>query len=276
MFKLVSEYKPKGDQPQAIETITSSIQQGHKYQTLLGVTGSGKTFTMANIISKLNMPTLIMTHNKTLAAQLYSEFKTFFPKNHVEYFISYYDYYQPEAYIPRQDLFIEKDIHVLEKRANSLQKQAVALYWLVIIVFCIAAGIAIYRMLFSDHTPLVQKDHTALWIDFTIGTIKGFTAYGLLVLIGVTAWKQSKAKYDQAERLYAKRRQNRQLRLYIHLSDGQIKYEEFLKFLKFAQNENNAFEQIKADAKAPLGNLINDLLKTQSDIIKVLSPKEKK
>jgi hypothetical protein len=174
------------------------------------------------------------------------------------------------------DLFIEKDIHVLEKRANSLQKQAVALYWLVIIVFCIAAGIAIYRMLFSDHTPLVQKDHTALWIDFTIGTIKGFTAYGLLVLIGVTAWKQSKAKYDQAERLYAKRRQNRQLRLYIHLSDGQIKYEEFLKFLKFAQNENNAFEQIKADAKAPLGNLINDLLKTQSDIIKVLSPKEKK
>ncbi len=109
MFKLVSEYKPKGDQPQAIETITSSIQQGHKYQTLLGVTGSGKTFTMANIISKLNMPTLIMTHNKTLAAQLYSEFKTFFPKNHVEYFISYYDYYQPEAYIPREDVFIEKD-----------------------------------------------------------------------------------------------------------------------------------------------------------------------
>ena len=108
MFKLNTNYKPAGDQPQAINKLISSIPT-NKYQTLLGVTGSGKTFTMANIIAKLNMPTLIMTHNKTLAAQLYSEFKDFFPKNHVEYFISYYDYYQPEAYIPRQDLFIEKD-----------------------------------------------------------------------------------------------------------------------------------------------------------------------
>jgi excinuclease ABC subunit B len=108
MFKLNSNYKPAGDQPQAIEKLVNSIPN-NKYQTLLGVTGSGKTFTMANIIQKLNMPTLIMTHNKTLAAQLYSEFKEFFPHNHVEYFISYYDYYQPEAYIPRQDLFIEKD-----------------------------------------------------------------------------------------------------------------------------------------------------------------------
>ena len=109
MFKLQSNYKPMGDQPQAIEKIVNSINNKNKYQTLLGVTGSGKTFTMANIIKKLKMPTLIMTHNKTLAAQLYSEFKDFFPNNHVEYFISYYDYYQPEAYIPRQDLFIEKD-----------------------------------------------------------------------------------------------------------------------------------------------------------------------
>jgi len=108
MFKLNSNYKPAGDQPQAIEKLSKSIPN-NKYQTLLGVTGSGKTFTMANIIQKLNMPTLIMSHNKTLAAQLYSEFKEFFPQNHVEYFISYYDYYQPEAYIPRQDLFIEKD-----------------------------------------------------------------------------------------------------------------------------------------------------------------------
>jgi len=108
LFKLQTNYKPTGDQPQAIEKLVKSIPN-NKYQTLLGVTGSGKTFTMANIIAKLNMPTLIMTHNKTLAAQLYSEFKDFFPKNHVEYFISYYDYYQPEAYIPRQDLFIEKD-----------------------------------------------------------------------------------------------------------------------------------------------------------------------
>ncbi len=108
-FKLHSKYSPAGDQPKAIEQIVNSIKQKNRYQTLLGVTGSGKTYTMANIIKELKRPTLIMTHNKTLAAQLYSEFKGFFPNNHVEYFISYYDYYQPEAYIPRQDLFIEKD-----------------------------------------------------------------------------------------------------------------------------------------------------------------------
>ena len=108
-FEIVSKFSPSKDQQNAIENITASIKNGNKYQTLLGVTGSGKTFTMANIIKNLQMPTLIMTHNKSLAAQLYSEFKGFFPKNHIEYFISYYDYYQPEAYIPRQDLFIEKD-----------------------------------------------------------------------------------------------------------------------------------------------------------------------
>lgn len=106
---MVTDMQPAGDQPQAIEKLTLSIKDGNRYQTLLGVTGSGKTYTMAKIIENLQMPTLIMTHNKTLAAQLYSEFKHFFPKNHVEYFISYYDYYQPEAYLPRQDLFIEKD-----------------------------------------------------------------------------------------------------------------------------------------------------------------------
>ena len=108
-FKTVTDYEPSGDQPQAIETLAGSIRNGHRYQALEGVTGSGKTFTMAKVIEKVQMPTIIMTHNKTLAAQLYSEFKAFFPNNHVEYFISYYDYYQPEAYIPRQDLFIEKD-----------------------------------------------------------------------------------------------------------------------------------------------------------------------
>lgn len=108
-FMLHSPYSPAGDQPQAIEKITDSIAQGAKYSTLVGVTGSGKTYTMANIIAKAQMPTLIMTHNKTLAAQLYSEFKGFFPNNKVEYFISHFDYYQPEAYIPRRDLFIEKD-----------------------------------------------------------------------------------------------------------------------------------------------------------------------
>ena len=109
MFKLNSNFKPTGDQPQAIEKLTNCIKKGSRYNTLIGVTGSGKTFTMANIIQKLQIPTLILTHNKTLAAQLYSEFKEFFPQNHVEYFISYYDYYQPEAYLPRQDLYIEKD-----------------------------------------------------------------------------------------------------------------------------------------------------------------------
>ncbi len=108
-FKLNSKFKPAGDQPNAIESLTNSITKNNKYQTLIGVTGSGKTFTMANIIERLQIPTLIMTHNKTLASQLYSEFKSFFPNNHIEYFISYYDYYQPEAYIARQDLYIEKD-----------------------------------------------------------------------------------------------------------------------------------------------------------------------
>lgn len=111
MQKLIlsSPYQPAGDQPQAIKTLSSFIKEGNQYQTLIGVTGSGKTYSMAHIIQELQMPTLIMSHNKTLCAQLYSEFKGFFPKNHVEYFISHFDYYQPEAYIPRQDLFIEKD-----------------------------------------------------------------------------------------------------------------------------------------------------------------------
>jgi excinuclease ABC subunit B len=97
-FQVHSDYAPAGDQPQAIEELSDSIIKGHRYQTLEGVTGSGKTHTMARVIEKVQMPTLIMTHNKTLAAQLYSEFRQFFPNNHVEYFVSYYDYYQPEAY----------------------------------------------------------------------------------------------------------------------------------------------------------------------------------
>ncbi len=108
-FKLVSDYKPTGDQPQAIEALVDGVKKGYKEQTLMGVTGSGKTFTMANIIAKLNRPTLVLAHNKTLAGQLCSEFKEFFPENAVEYFVSYYDYYQPEAYIPTTDTYIEKD-----------------------------------------------------------------------------------------------------------------------------------------------------------------------
>ena len=102
-FDLKSDYQPQGDQEQAIEKLTHSIRMGNRHQTLLGVTGSGKTFTAANIIKNLDRPTLVMSHNKTLAAQLYSEFKQFFPDNAVEYFVSYFDYYQPEAYIPRSD-----------------------------------------------------------------------------------------------------------------------------------------------------------------------------
>jgi len=114
-FDLRSDYKPQGDQAQAIEKLTRSIRMGNRHQTLLGVTGSGKTFTAANIIQNLDRPTLIMSHNKTLAAQLYSEFKQFFPNNAVEYFVSYFDYYQPEAYIPRSDTYIEKDSSINEE-----------------------------------------------------------------------------------------------------------------------------------------------------------------
>ena len=109
MFELVSKYSPSGDQPQAIEKLVKGIKNGEKHQTLMGVTGSGKTFTMANVIAQVNKPTLILAHNKTLAGQLYAEFKELFPNNKVCFFISYYDYYQPEAYVAKTDTYIEKD-----------------------------------------------------------------------------------------------------------------------------------------------------------------------
>ena len=114
-FELVSKYKPAGDQPKAIEKLVKGIQEGDDTQTLLGITGSGKTFTIANVIEQVQKPTLIIAHNKTLAAQLYNEFKELFPNNAVEYFISYYDYYQPEAYIPRTDTYIEKSASINEE-----------------------------------------------------------------------------------------------------------------------------------------------------------------
>ncbi|MDR1979350.1 MAG: DEAD/DEAH box helicase family protein, partial [Synergistaceae bacterium] len=114
-FVLHSEWPPAGDQPEAIEALTQGLNKGDRYQTLLGVTGSGKTFTMANVVANINRPTLVLAHNKTLAAQLYSEFKLFFPENAVHYFVSYYDYYQPEAYIPSSDTYIEKDASVNER-----------------------------------------------------------------------------------------------------------------------------------------------------------------
>ncbi len=125
VFKIHSEFKPTGDQPEAIEKLVHGFEEGKKFQTLLGVTGSGKTFTMANIIQKLQKPTLIMAHNKTLAAQLYNEFKEFFPNNAVEYFVSYYDYFQPEAYVPQTDTFIEKDSSINDE-IDKLRHSATA------------------------------------------------------------------------------------------------------------------------------------------------------
>ena len=144
-FEISSKFSPSEDQARAAQNIVASVRSGNKYQTLLGVTGSGKTFTMANVIKELNMPTLIMTHNKSLAAQLYSEFKGFFPKNHVEYFISYYDYYQPEAYIPRQDLFIEKDSSVNEE-LERLRLSATASLLSFDDVVCVASVSANYGL----------------------------------------------------------------------------------------------------------------------------------
>jgi excinuclease ABC subunit B len=125
-FELHSKYKPSGDQPQAIEYLTAGLQAGIDHQTLIGATGTGKTFTMANVIRNLDRPAIVMSHNKTLAAQLYAEFKDFFPENAVEYFVSYYDYYQPEAYVPQRDLYIEKDSdinEVIERYRNSATQQ---------------------------------------------------------------------------------------------------------------------------------------------------------
>src|ERR1700761_4494954 len=113
-FQLFADYLPAGDQPQAIEQMIDGLESGLAHQTLLGVTGSGKTFSIANVIQKVQRPTLVLAHNKTLAAQLYGEFKAFFPQNAVEYFVSYYDYYQPEAYVPSSDTYIEKDASINE------------------------------------------------------------------------------------------------------------------------------------------------------------------
>ena len=124
-FQLQSNYTPSGDQPAAIEQLTNAIIEGERFQTLLGVTGSGKTFTIANLVQNTQRPTLVLTHNKTLVAQLYGEFKQFFPNNAVGYFVSYYDYYQPEAYLPSSGVYIEKDLSINEE-LDKLRLQATA------------------------------------------------------------------------------------------------------------------------------------------------------
>ena len=145
MFKLHSEFKPTGDQPEAIEKLSNGIKEGKKFQTLLGVTGSGKTFTMANIIQNVQKPTLVLAHNKTLAGQLYSEFKEFFPENSVEYFVSYYDYYQPEAYIPQSDTYIEKDSSVNDE-IDKLRHSATAALFETRDVIVVASVSCIYGL----------------------------------------------------------------------------------------------------------------------------------
>ncbi|EKB9600066.1 excinuclease ABC subunit UvrB [Campylobacter upsaliensis] len=175
MFQLQSEFKPSFDQEEAIKGIVKSIKAGHKYQTLLGVTGSGKTFTMANVIKELAMPALIMSHNKSLCAQLYSEFKGFFPHNHIEYFISYYDYYQPEAYIPRTDVFIEKDSSTNED-LERLRLSATASLLSYEDVICIASVSANYGLgnpseyegmvlIFEENMQISQKDLLKKLVD---------------------------------------------------------------------------------------------------------------
>ncbi|MFT7880808.1 MAG: excinuclease ABC subunit UvrB [Sulfurimonas sp.] len=156
-FTVKSPYQPSGDQPNAINALSSSILAGNRYQTLLGVTGSGKTYTMAKVIEKTQKPTLIMTHNKTLAAQLYSEFRSFFPNNHVEYFISYYDYYQPEAYIPRQDLFIEKDSSINQEleRLRLSTTASLLSHDDVIVVASVSANYGLGSP--EDYKTIVQK-----------------------------------------------------------------------------------------------------------------------
>jgi len=160
-FKLVSKYKPTGDQPQAIQELVEGLSQPEKFQTLLGVTGSGKTFTMANVIAKLNRPVLVISHNKTLAAQLYGEFKQFFPENAVEYFISYFDYYQPEAYVPQTDTYIEKDSSVNEE-IDRLRLKATASLLSRRDVVIVASVSCIYGIGspedFSDLTVLIRKN----------------------------------------------------------------------------------------------------------------------
>ena len=169
MFKLVSEYKPTGDQPKAIDYLVDGIEKGKKFQTLLGVTGSGKTFTMANIIERTQKPTLVLAHNKTLAGQLYSEFKEFFPENRVEYFVSYYDYYQPEAYIASSDTYIEKDASINDE-IDKLRHSATASLFETRDVIVVASVSCIYGLgdpidyenMIVSLRPGMQKDRNEI------------------------------------------------------------------------------------------------------------------
>ena len=190
-FQLVSEFTPKGDQPEAIETLVSGIQKGHKHQILLGVTGSGKTFTIANVVARLNRPTLVISHNKILAAQLASEFRHFFPNNAVEYFVSYYDYYQPEAYVPQTDTYIEKDAAINEEIDKLRHSATCALFerrdvLVVASVSCIYGlgspedyrdlGLSLRKGMVRDRDAILRRlvdiQYTRNDIDFQRGTFR--------------------------------------------------------------------------------------------------------
>lgn len=190
-FKLVSKYKPTGDQPQAIEALVRGFREGNQFETLLGVTGSGKTFTMANVIEQLNRPTLIISHNKTLAAQLYGEFKEFFPENAVEYFVSYYDYYQPEAYVPSTDTYIAKDSAVNEEidklrlsaTAALVERRDVIIIASVSCIYGLGSPVDYQNMMVSlrpgqekDRDEVIQKlisiQYTRNDMDFHRGTFR--------------------------------------------------------------------------------------------------------
>jgi excinuclease ABC subunit B len=161
-FQLVSDYKPSGDQPEAIEKLTQGVELGIREQTLLGVTGSGKTFTMASVIEKLNRPTLVLAHNKTLAAQLCSEFREFFPNNAVEYFVSYYDYYQPEAYIPGRDMYIEKDA-LINDEIDKLRHSATSSLFERRDVIIVASVSCIYSL--GDPEEYRQSQHRGIFCN---------------------------------------------------------------------------------------------------------------
>src|SRR6476661_4990970 len=190
-FELFQPYPPAGDQPQAIEKLVEGVRDGEVYQTLLGVTGSGKTFTMANVIARLGRPAIVFAPNKTLAAQLYSEFREFFPKNAIEYFVSYYDYYQPEAYVPQRDLFIEKDSsineHIEQMRLSAtksiLERRDVVIVASVSAIYGIGApeDYTEMRMIMRTGDKLGQRDAIAHLIrmqysrnenDFARGTFR--------------------------------------------------------------------------------------------------------
>jgi len=162
-FKIVSDYKMCGDQPEAVDRLVKGLNRGYRHQTLLGVTGSGKTFTMANVIERIQRPTLVIAHNKTLAAQLCSEFREFFPNNAVEYFVSYYDYYQPEAYIPSTDTYIEKDSSINDE-IDKLRHSATAALFERRDVIIVASVSCIYGL--GD-----PEDYTDLMISLRPGMI---------------------------------------------------------------------------------------------------------